>query len=222
MQYKLKIQFDAIREVGDWLSRHPSPDPVRAAKATELASIHNATGAWLSQQRDGLLAVRQATMEKAQLRREIHTEARDLANLARVASAAAVGVDARLRLPRQGANEPAFVSGMRQVIAAAESNRELLLAHGMEPEMLAAMSGLVDLFEAAQKRWNKGRDDHIAASTQLKELAREGRKLLRHLDALERRRLRGQPDLIATWDAARNVPYRARPIEEEQANQPAA
>ena len=41
MDYVQKIQFDAIREVGDWMSRHESPDPVRAAKAVELASIHS-------------------------------------------------------------------------------------------------------------------------------------------------------------------------------------
>jgi hypothetical protein len=177
-RYAVQDQDSVRRDPGDrgLDVPSPSPDPVTLAKAVELASIHAAAGTWLSQQRDGLLAVRQATMEKAQLKREIHTEA----------------------------------------------SRELLLAHGMDPDILTAMSGMVDLFEAAQKRWTKGRDDHVAATTKLRELARAGRTLLRHLDALERRRLRGQPELIATWDAARNVPYRARPSEEAQANQPAA
>lgn len=211
MRFDVKIQLDAIRRIRSWLSQHPSPDPVTQARTADLNTFGDKGEALLIQQRDGLLAVTQAVAEKEEYRRAIHVELKDLAGIARAAAGSAVGVDVRLRLPRVGASEPIFVSGARQVIAAAEANRALLEAHGLGPDQLATIEALLDRFEEAQHRANTGRGDHVGATAQLKVVVRQAMRAVRHINTLERRRLRGDADLLAAWDSARNIHYPARP-----------
>ena len=60
-------------------------------------------------------------------------------------------------------------------------------------------------FTKAIEQASAGRQQHAGATADLRAVAAEIVALVERINALNRHRFRGDPDLLAAWDSARNV-----------------
>lgn len=91
------------------------------------------------------------------------------------------------------------------MLALAEANRELFITKGLSGTLLDDLRAAVTGFDKATGESHAGRRDHVGASADLREVAREVLKLVAQLDGLNRYRFRADPELKAAWNSARDV-----------------
>jgi hypothetical protein len=79
----------------------------------------------------------------------------------------------RLRLPPANAVNSAFISRVRELLALAETQRELLVQVGMNADLLEKLAKMVEEFEATLESVRAARLDHIGARADLEDITDE-------------------------------------------------
>jgi hypothetical protein len=111
----------------------------------------------------------------------------------------------RFRLPATNATNTAFLASVKNLLAAAEEQRELLVKDGMMPSLLEDLTRLVTEFETASEEKNTARRDHIGARADLEDITAELVRQVNLLDGVTRYRFGRDPEVMAEWKAARQV-----------------
>ena len=185
---------------------HPLESPGYAATMVRLEERLGRADMLAGQQRDGILAVRAATLHKRELvgkMRRAH-----LTHLARIAEEAASELP---ELPQKFQLKPgkgsyrAFRTAARGMQIEAQGLRQELVKHGLVEPLLDDLGRLLDEFDAVVERGQEARRVHVGASAQLRVVADEVVRLVKALGGLNRYRFEKDPDLLAQWESASSV-----------------
>jgi hypothetical protein len=185
---------------------HPDPSPGYTAALARLEKTLAQVEVVAGRQRDGINASRSATARKRELRRKMRRT--QLVHLARVAESAASEVPEvaqKFVLIREAIPYLAFRTAAHGMSAEAQTQKELLVKHGLLDSVLQSLSQSLDQFDQAVEQGTDGRRAHVGASAELDALAEELIQIVRLMDGLNRYRFSSDPDSLAQWESARNT-----------------
>jgi len=185
---------------------HPTDSPGYNAAVGELTKALAEAGVLEVEQRDGIIAERSG----AAVRRELMDRISEV-HLPHMAHAARRAERDKPDLVRQFRLTPANDSlGARRAAAssmvdAAQTNKDVLVKHGMDESVLQDLVQTLAEYDAATQRVTDGRAAHVGASARLRALGREIVGLVRVIDGLNRVRFKNDESLLAQWISMSNV-----------------
>jgi hypothetical protein len=110
-----------------------------------------------------------------------------------------------LQMPKQRLGGPAFAAAARGMAEAAAVHKDTLIERGLPADFLEQFEAGVSQLETSVAGREKSRTRRIGATKGLVVQEQEGRSVLKVLDALMGRALRGDPALLAAWKGARAI-----------------
>jgi hypothetical protein len=206
MEAKSRRKIEMGTRALDFSRAHPDGSPGYAAAVARLEERLARAEQLASQQREGLLEVRAATVRKRELRRGMRQA--HLPHLAQVAKVAAREVPelAQKFVVKPGTTTYlAFRTAARGMAAEAQSQKEVLVRHGLVEAVLENLTQALDQFDAAVEHGSEGRQAHVGASAELNAVADEIVQVVRVMDGLNRYRFMSDAELLAAWESASNV-----------------
>ena len=90
--------------------------------------------------------------------------------------------------------------------AEAQTRKELLIKHGLSEEVLTALEKTLEEFQTLVEQGAAGRMAHVGASAELVTVAEEVVQVVKVMNGLIRLWFSAQPELLAAWESASNVP----------------
>lgn len=113
-----------------------------------------------------------------------------------------------LRMPSRWAKGTAFLRIARSMLDAAKINKDALIEHGLPADSLDLFHSLLTNLEESGSDRQKSRGLLKASTKALHFEEKEGRSVLKVLDALVTRALEGNVALLGLWESARTVASR--------------
>ena len=110
-----------------------------------------------------------------------------------------------LHMPKQRLGGPAFLANARGMAEAAAIHKDTLIARGMPGDFLDQFQAGVSQLEVSLSGTEKSRTRRMGATKGLAVQEQEGRSVLKVLDAVMGKALRGDPPLLAVWKGARAI-----------------
>lgn len=157
-------------------------------------------------QHQGVVAAQGARAHRRDLRDQLHRQlVHYLVALGTYAGKDQAELARQFRLPDGSANNAAFLTAVKALVAAAESQRDLLIKQGMAVASLDEINRLVTEFEAASEAARTARRDHIGARADLELITAQLMDEVNLLDGITRYRFGNDPEVMAEWKAARQV-----------------
>jgi hypothetical protein len=206
MKANVRRIIEMSKRVLNFSKAHPDPSQGYTAALSRLEKAVAEADVIAARQRDGINASRAATGQKRALRRRIRRT--QLVHLARVAESAAAEVPEiaeKFRLTREAVPYLAFRTAARGMSAEAQSQKELLVRHGLLDAVLENLSRNLDQFDRAVEQGTDARRAHVGASAELDALAEELTQVVRLMDGINRTRSADDADSLAQWHSASNV-----------------
>jgi hypothetical protein len=218
MNGKTRRKLEMGARALDFSRAHPDPSPGYAAALARLED-RLARGTYLAgQQREGILEVKSAAQRKQALRRMIRrAHLAHLASVARIAAGDLPELWQKFVLRRGTIPYLAFRTAARGMADEAESQRELLVKHGLADTVLQNLAEALEQFDQAVERVIEGRRAHVGASAELDTVADEVARIVKAMDGLNRFRFAHDPELLAAWKSASNVVATPRSTEDKPA-----
>ena len=109
-----------------------------------------------------------------------------------------------LHMPR-GVAGPAFLASAKGMAEAAATHKDTLIERGLPADFLEQFETALAAFATSVGDRQKSQTLRMGATRGLVLQEQEGRSVLKVLDALVNRALRGNPALLATWQGARAI-----------------
>ncbi len=193
--------------VYEFLIAFPDPNPGFQQATVALGERLVRAVALANQQRKGKVSRRVTSGQRKALLRQLRTaELRTLEGVARAAFKDEPDIIRRFRVPAHNAAQLDFLTDARAVLAEAEAVKEVLLRYGLPETLLAELDAGLEEYDLLVTEANAGWRAHVGASADLEAVADEIMTIVRHLDALNRYRYRDNPEQLAAWLSARNIP----------------
>lgn len=192
--------------VREFTRAHAATEPGYVPVLTHFEELLTRADGIVARQHQGRVAAKGARARRKELRRMLHFQlVRYLVAVGSVASKEQAEMAARFRLPDNGATNTVFLTSVKALLAAAESQRELLVTAGMAPVLLEDLGRMVTDFETVSEAARTARRDHIGARADLEVITTELVEQVKVLDGLTRYRFGNDPEVMAEWKAARQV-----------------
>jgi hypothetical protein len=209
----------------EFCAAHPDSEAGPSLLASKLTQLVERGRGFAATQREGLIDVAAATTEKRAIRRALM--AGPITHLARVGQMAAVD-DHELAKSfhfRPSSNTYlGFRTAAGAMAAAAHTNKELLMKHGLSESVLDLFVQLLDKFDAAVRLGTTGRAAHTAATKQLDAVTFQIGRTVRAMDARNRLRFQNDGQLLQEWinrSTVKRDPVRVSPVEDTPPPPPA-
>jgi hypothetical protein len=202
---------------------HPDASPGYATTLARLEDRVARAGKLIALQRDGFAQVRGATVQKREIRRLVQRT--QLKHVRRVAEGAATEVpeiSQKLVLPREQTPYLEFQAAAHAMLAEAQSNKELLVKHGLAETLLDALVQNLDRFDKAIEQGTDARRAHVSASAELDAIGDEIMHLVRVMDTFNRSRFAAATEILAEWESVSNVIGPPHPAADEPEPPPAS
>jgi hypothetical protein len=113
-----------------------------------------------------------------------------------------------LQMPPRSAKGPAFLASAQAMANAATIHKDALIERGLPVDFLDQFQATLTTLENSVSDREKNRAGRHGATKGLVFEEQEGRSVLKVLDALVQRALRGNEALLATWAGARTIQQR--------------
>ena len=110
-----------------------------------------------------------------------------------------------LQMPRHAITGPAFAASAQGMAEAAMIHKETLIDRGLPADFLDEFQTTLTKLEDSVSEREKNRTRRMGATQGLALQEKEGRSVLKVLDALMRRALRGNEALLGSWAGARAI-----------------
>jgi hypothetical protein len=153
-------------------------------------------------------SAREGTVSKAVAREALREDLDAISRTARAMALDTPGVDDKFRVPR-GNGDQATLNAARAFLRDAAPLSADFIKHDMPDDFLTDLQSDIDAFEEAIRDHEAGKDTHVAARAAIESAIDAGLDAVRRLDAIVPNRLRNDAKLIASWERARRVEYRA-------------
>ena len=145
------------------------------------------------------------TLKQQQLRDKLRTEQmQPIAEIAR-RNLRTVPEFKALQMPRQTTTGPAFIASAKGMGDAAGIHKDTLIERGLPADFLDQFQTAVTKLEVSVSDRENRRTGRMGATKALAFEEQEGRSVLKVLDALVRRALRGNEALLGSWEGARAI-----------------
>jgi hypothetical protein len=191
----------------DFAIAHPFTDPGQIALVDGLGADLTRARAMVTQQRSGLLDVRAATAHRKELRQELQVPLRQLVTIAHAAADVVPDFSRRFVLPARGISHQAFLTATRAMVAEALVHQSVFVDRGMAPTLLEDLTKTLDEYEKTIEQRNAGRRAHVGARSDLNAVLSSVMARIAQLDAIYSYRYRRQPEQLAAWKSARDIPW---------------
>jgi len=206
MNTNVRRKLEMARRVREFTRAHAQNEPGYAPLLQKFDELLTRAFAIVARQIEGRVAARVARAKRDDLRQMVHSQlVRYLVAVGTVAARDQTELAQRFRLPATNATNTAFLASVKNLLAAAEEQRELLVKDGMMPSLLEDLTRLVTEFETASEEKNTARRDHIGARADLEDVTAELVQQVNLLDGVTRYRFGRDPEVMAEWRAARQV-----------------
>jgi len=212
MNKVLRRRLERAARVRDFLRAHQTEGAPEEPGLVRLEELLERADALAMQQRDGLVGVKSATQQRAEIKRVLETKLlRFLVAAGEVASRENIELAAHFRIPRSVSHQ-AFLTAARGMLEKATAQKDLLVKEGMAPKLLEDLTAALGEFEQTLEASRAGRREHVEASADLEAVAAEIAERVRLLDGLVRYRFGDDPALMQGWASARDVlgPFRTK------------
>lgn len=200
---------------------HPSTDVSYTLVLTRLENTITRIEELAKQQEGGFVSKHAASVQRTDIRRRVHRGLlRHVVTAAEDAGEEAPGVAGKFRLPGQNATHAAFRAGASEMLDQARANQDLLVKHGLSATLLDDLAAAIQEFDASLQETNDGKQSHVTARAEMKELGDEIMRLVGMLDGFNRNRFHRQPELIVAWQSAKHIVTGPQPKDAEQPTAP--
>jgi hypothetical protein len=163
MNIDIRRKLEMATRVRTFSRAHPSTEPTYTTVLGRLEDRLAEAQAIATRQHEARVAARGARNNRRELRRIVHFQL--LKYLVAVGNVAAHGrteLATQFRLPSVSANNQAFLTAVKALVAAAEQQRDVLVAAGMAPALPGVAARLAE-FETASEEARAKRLSHIGA-----------------------------------------------------------
>jgi hypothetical protein len=92
-------------------------------------------------------------------------------------------------------------------LTTAQNHKELLQGYGLPEGMLERIAEAVDRYEVAVTGKSNALASRVGATADLDAVVEDIMEVVRHVNALNSLRFRDDPEKLAAWKSARNVPW---------------
>ena len=207
MKSTVRITLDAGGRVAAFCHTHPDTDPAAIAVVAKLdAAMERAamlTGLQLSSESIASAAVN----TKTEIRFSIENGLAAIYAVSTVAAKNLPDLAIHRRRPRTHASEVNLLAAARVALAEAEVNKDRLVAYGLTTIMLDTLAANIEAHAEALLRQRTAHTAQVGAVSDLKLVSQEIMRLLKALHAIHRLRFKGDGELLAAWNSARNVAW---------------
>jgi hypothetical protein len=215
MNIKARRKLEMGARALEFSRKHPDASPGYAAALARLEDRLNRAAQLEAQQREGILLSRAANARKKELRRDLTQGLLGhLVSVAQAASAEAPELAQKFTLPTTQ-SYGAFRAAARGIEAEAQSQKELLVKHGLSETGLQAFTQSLNEFDAMVKQGSESRIAHVGASFELNEVANEVVQVVKVMNGLNHFRFARDGELQASWQTASNVVATPHPADEK-------
>ena len=206
MNTEVRRKLEMAAHVREFTRAHAATEPGYAPVLAKFEDLLTRAQGIVARQHQGRVAARGARARRKELRRMLHFQlVHYLVAVGTVAAKDQAELAARFKLPDTSATNSVFLTSVQALLAAAESQKELLVKEGMKPSLLDDLSRMVADFEAVSETARTARRDHIGARADLEVITTELLEQVRVLDGVTRYRFGNDPEVMAEWKAARQV-----------------
>ena len=115
------------------------------------------------------------------------------------------GIAEKFRLPSTSATHTAYRAVASKLLEDGRANQEVLVKRGLSATMLDELDAAIKEFDASLQESDDGKQAHVAARAEMKELGDEIMRLVGILDGFNRFRFHHEPELIIAWESAKHV-----------------
>lgn len=207
MRAIVRLKLEMAARVRDFLRNHPLEGPgFTAAMAWFDELLARATG-HSTQQQEGIATSRGVTVRRAELRTFTRESLlRHLVGVGIVAAKDRPDLTQVFRLPEFNAAHLPFVTAANRLLREAETNQEFLVSKGLDDSTVEDLKKALAELESVDSNGHAARASHVGARADLDAVAAEIMDQVRLLDGTVRYRFRNDPELLAAWKSARNLP----------------
>ena len=110
-----------------------------------------------------------------------------------------------LKAPAWQAPNRVFIEGAEALVAAARDRLDVLAKHGLTTGLVDEAEKLVAQYRTATETASAARQEWVHSSAELEMVGARIMGLVDRIHGLNRHRFANQPDLMATWEVARNL-----------------
>ena len=207
-QVRLKIEMGA--HALEFSVAQPDTEPAMQSAVTKLEQLLKDAGDAAVRQRDGLIQVHAASARKEELRRKMALGIGHMAEVGRAAARERQELGTTFRFKPDATSFRTFLTACRAMVEAAEAHQETLVKFGQVQSVVDEFTQQIDQFDAAITQGNDGRSAHVGATLELQSVAQEIARTVRVMDARNRQRFAGDPQLLGAWLYASTVHGRPR------------
>ena len=218
MNAKTRRKLEMGTRVLNFSRVHPDASPGYAAALSRLEERLTRAQDLAAQQRDGILDVRAATVQKRDLRRLMRgTQLKHLARVAEVAARDVPELATKITLTPRPNTYLGFRTAARGMVAEAQTQKELLVKHGLVDTVLDSLVEALNQFDRAVEQGTDARRSHVGASAELDAVGDEIVQIVNVMDGLNRYRFAKDAESLAAWESSSNIFGPPRPASQAPA-----
>ena len=216
MNARTRTKLDMGDRALNFSRAHPDASPGYAAALTDLEQRLARAQLLARAQQEGINRRKAANARKNALRRQMsRAQLRHLARVAKVAAKDTPELAGKLVLKSQLRTYRSFRAVAGSMVAEAQTQKELLVKHGLADTVLDSLVQSLDQFDKAITEGTDALRTHVSARVELDVLGDEVVDLVQVMDTLNRTRFADDAATLAEWETVSNVIGPARPAAEK-------
>lgn len=195
---------------------HPDASPGYTAALTGLEQRLTRAQQLARVQQEGINQRKAANARKNHLRRQMRrTQLRHLARVAKVAARETPELAGKFVLRSEPRAYRSFRALAGTMVAEAQTQKELLVKHGLADTVLDSLVQSLDQFDRAITEGTDALRAHVSARAELDVLGDEVVDIVQVMDALNRFRFADDAAVLAEWETVSNIISPARSADDE-------
>ena len=216
MNAKARIKLNMGDRALNFSRAHPDASPGYAAALTGLEERLSRAQQLAQVQHAGINQRKAATARKNQLIQQMRTSLlRHLARVAKVAAKETPELAGKLVLKSQPRTHRSFRALAGTMVAEAQTQKELLVKHGLVDTVLEGLIRSLEQFDRATTESTDALRAHVSARAELDVLADEVVDIVQVMDGLNRFRFADDAAVLAEWDTVSNIIGPAHPADDK-------
>ena len=206
MNTEIRRKLEMAARVREFTRARTATEPGYAPVLTKFEDLLTRAEAIAARQHQGQVDAQGTRARRQELRRQLHFQMLHyLVAVGSVANKDQAELAARFKLPNSNVSNTAFLTSVKALLAAAETQRDALVKEGMAQALLDDITRLVAEFEATSEAQRTARRDHIGARADLDVITTELVEQVKVLDGITRYRFGNDPEVMAEWKAAKQL-----------------
>jgi len=211
MRASVSLRLKMAHRAVDFCLSHPDHEPSRNQVSARLAALLARADALARQQRTGTVTLAAAVAQKAETLKSLRLSLSAVVGIARAARPTTPGIAISRVMPHKRTDEHSFVTVVRVTTAGATAALSQLAQFGLSDRLLDRLTRELDAYDTALARQRDATAAQVGATADLEVVASAIITVVKNLDAINRSRFHGNPDLKAEWKSSRKVGWRVRP-----------